>query len=71
MFGIILTSLLILTSITFMIVSVVVFYRYINAYRLPEGQYYLLLGFIHLRWIVWLYIALTIGLSVWTVIAIL
>jgi|GEM_PF-6734127 len=70
MFGTLPALLLILSSITFMVVSLVVFYKYIGAHRLPSGQYYLLLGFIHLKWIVWAYVVLTLGLSAWTLVAI-
>lgn len=61
-----LTIILALTSAVFMAVTLFVFYKYIKSYRLPREQYYLLLGFIHLKWIAWMYISFTVILGVWT-----
>lgn len=62
-----LTIILALTSAVFMVVTLFVFYKYIKSYRLPREQYYLLLGFIHLKWIAWMYIFFTALLGVWTI----
>lgn len=43
-----------------MIVGLYRLYAYIKRYRFDESNYTLLFGFVHLRWLVWLYGSLTV-----------
>jgi hypothetical protein len=52
-----------LVSFGFCVVSIRRLYSYIQAHRFEESQYTLLLGVIHLRWIVGLYLIVTLSMS--------
>ena len=53
-----------LVSFGFCVVSVHRLYSYIQAHRFEESQYTLLLGVLHLRWIIGLYLIITLAMSV-------
>lgn len=57
---IIITALITIVSIGFCLLSVFRIHTYIQAYRFERHQYRPLLGFIHLRMMIWAYIVSTV-----------
>jgi len=52
-----------LMSFVFCVLSVRRLYSYIQEHRFEESQYTLLLGFMHLRWIIALYLIVSLAMS--------
>lgn len=53
-----------LMSFGFCVFSVHRLYSYIQEHRFEESQYTLLLGVVHLRWIIALYLMFTLAMSI-------
>ncbi len=61
LFQIILFTVLHTVSILFMMAALYRLYAYIRRYRFSENKYTLLMSFIHLHWLVYAYIILTLA----------
>lgn len=60
----IITVLITIVSMVFCLLSVFRVHAYIQAYRFESHQYRPLLGFIHLRMMIWAYIVSTVATAV-------